>query len=163
MSAASPGSISRAARAAARLGAVQALYQMDVAGTALNEVLAQFASRRVGEQFDDGQCGHPDAALLEDIVRGVLSAQEEIDTAIDHHASAGWKLPRLDATVRAILRAGGYELLKRPDIPPKVTISEYVNVARAFFEGGDEPGFINGVLDAVARAHRADELHGRHR
>ena len=158
MSAAAPHRNSRAARAAARLGAVQALYQMDVAGSPLHEVLAQFASRRVGERFDDGQCGHPDAELLEDIVRGVLRAQEEIDRAIDHHASAGWKLPRLDATVRAILRAGGYELLKRPDIPPKVTISEYVDVARAFFDDGDEPGFVNGVLDALARAHRADEL-----
>ncbi len=147
------------ARAAARLGAVQALYQMDVAGTPLETVLAEFATRRVGGNFDDGECGDPDQRLLADIVRGVVGAQERIDRAVNRHLTEKWKLPRLDATVRAILRAGGYELLFRDDIPPRATISEYVDVARAFFEGGDEPGFVNGVLDALAREKRPEELH----
>jgi len=147
------------ARSAARLGAVQALYQMDVAGAALEDVLTDFASRRIGEQFDNGECGEPDQTLLKNIVRGVLRQQTEIDNAVNRHLSEKWKLPRLDATIRAILRAGGYELMFRDDIPPRVTISEYVDVARAFHEGGDEPGFVNGVLDALAREKRADELH----
>ncbi len=147
------------ARKSARLGAVQALYQMDVGGAVLSDVLAEFATRRIGERFDDGECGQPDLALLEDIVRGVVREQVTIDRAVNRHLVEGWKLPRLDATVRAILRAGGYELMFREDIPPRVTISEYVDVARAFFDDGDEPRFVNGVLDALARERRADELH----
>ncbi len=147
------------ARSAARLGAVQALYQMDVGGATLSDVLAEFSSRRIGERFDDGECGDPDIQLLQSIVRGVVSDQMEIDRAVNRHLTEKWKLPRLDATVRAILRAGGFELLRRPDIPPRVTISEYVDVARAFYEGGDEPAFVNGVLDALAREHRGEELH----
>ena len=148
------------ARSAARLGAVQALYQMEVAGAPLEDVLADFASRRVGEAFEDGECGEPDQALLKDIVRGVVRGQTDIDRGVNRHLAEKWKLPRLDATVRAILRAAGYELMFRNDIPPRVVISEYVDVARAFHEGGDEPGFVNGVLDALAREKRADELHG---
>ncbi len=147
------------ARSAARLGAVQALYQMEVGGSALDEVLAQFASRRVGDDFDGGECGRPDMDLLRAIVSGVVENQTRIDRAVNRHLAEEWKLPRLDATVRAILRAAGFELLMRPDIPPRVSISEYINVAHAFHEG-DEPAFVNGVLDALAREHRGDELHG---
>ena len=147
------------ARRQARLGAVQALYQMEVGGAPLSEVLAEFASRRIGERFEDGECGRPDIALLQDIVRGVVREQTVIDRAVNRHLVSGWKLPRLDATVRAILRAGAYELMFREDIPPRVTISEYVEIAGAFFDGGDETGFVNGVLDALARERRADELH----
>ena len=147
------------ARSAARLGAVQALYQMDVAGAALDPVLTDFSGRRIGEAFDNGECGDPDQTLLKSIVRGVFREQMLIDRGVNRHLAEKWKLPRLDATVRAILRAAGYELMFRPDIPPRVVISEYVDVARAFYEGGDEPGFVNGVLDALAREKRADELH----
>ena len=145
-------------RRAARLGAVQALYQMEIAGAPVHEVLAEFASRRVGEAFDNGQCGHPDLKLLEDIVRGVQARQREIDKAVNAHLAEDWKLPKLDATVRAILRAAAHELLTRRDIPPRVTITEYVEVARAFFGDGDEPKFVNGVLDALARRARAEEM-----
>ncbi len=148
------------ARAAARLGAVQALYQMDVSGAPLETVLEQFATRRIGEAFDDGQCGKPDEALLCAIVRGVVARQTEIDRAVNRHLSEKWKLPRLDATVRAILRAAGFEMLFARDTPPRVIITQYVDVARAFHDGGDEPGFVNAVLDALAREKRADELHG---
>ena len=145
-------------RRAARLGAVQALYQMEVGGAALNEVLAEYASRRRGPQFENGQCGDPEPRLLEDIVRGVVKHQTTIDRAVNRHLAADWKLPRLDATVRAILRAAAYEILFRRDIPPRVSINEYVDIARAFFGDGDEPKFVNGVLDALARAHRAEEM-----
>jgi N utilization substance protein B len=145
-------------RLAARLGAVQALYQMEQADAPLNEVLAEYASRRVGEDLEGGQCGRPDARLLEDIVRGVVEHQAEIDRTVNRHLAEGWKLAKLDATVRAILRAAAYEILHRKDIPPKASISEYLKVARAFFDAGEEPKFINGVLDALARECRADEL-----
>ena len=145
-------------RRAARLGAVQALYQMEVGGAPLNEVLAEFASRRRGPEFENGQCGEPDPKLLEDIVRGVVKHQKDIDRAVNHHLAEDWKLPKLDATVRAILRAAGYEIMFREDIPPKVSINEYVDVAHAFFDDGDEPKFVNGVLDALAHERRAAEL-----
>ena len=145
-------------RRAARLGAVQALYQMEVGQAPLNEVLAEFASRRRGPEFEDGQCGNPDHALLEDIVRGVVRNQATVDRAVNRHLADDWKLPKLDATVRAILRAAGYELLFREDIPPKVAINEYVALAHAFFGEADEPKFVNGVLDSLAHEHRAEEL-----
>ena len=155
------GEARRLARRQARLGAVQALYQMEVGGAPLAEVLAQCASRRIGERIEDGEIGHPDLALLEDIVRGVVREQTAVDRVINRHLDERWKLPRLDATVRAILRAGAYELMFREDIPPRVTIAEYVNLAHAFFDEGDEAAFINGVLDAIAREKRADDLHTR--
>ncbi len=147
-------------RRAARLGAVQALYQMEVGGQPVHEVLAEFASRRVGEAFEDGQCGKPDLKLLEDIVRGVLARQQEIDRAVNRHLAEDWKLPKLDATIRAILRAAAHELMARPDIPPKVSINEYVELTRAFFGDGDERRFVNGVLDALAHDVRAAEMKG---
>ena len=145
-------------RLASRLGAVQALYQMEVAETPLHEVLAEFASRRVGDELENGQCGFPDNALLQDIVRGVLRHQRAIDREIQRHVRAGWELPKLDATVRAILRAGTYELMHRRDIPARAIISEYIQVAQAFFGDGDARRFVNGVLDAIARDFRAAEL-----
>ena len=144
-------------RSSARLGAVQALYQMDIAGTDLSEVLAQFGAGRMGELFEDGECGEADFAFLKDIVEGVVSRQREVDRAIEGHLAAKWTLGRLDSTLRALLRAGAYELLFRADVPARVTINEYVDVARAFFDD-EEPRVVNGVLDAVARAHRASEL-----
>jgi N utilization substance protein B len=144
-------------RSSARLGAVQALYQMDIAGTDFSEVLAQFGTGRMGEVFEDGECGEADFAFLKDIVEGVVTRQREVDLAIEGHLAAKWTLGRLDSTLRALLRAGAYELLFRPDVPARVTINEYVDVARAFFDD-EEPRVVNGVLDAIARAHRAAEL-----
>ncbi len=139
-----------AERSAARLGAVQALYQMDIAKTDLSDVLAEFGSVRLGENFDGGECGEADFEFLSSLVRGVLDEQRTIDPLINERLAGGWKLSRLDATLRAILRAGAYELKHRTDVPARVAISEYIDVAKAFFDGGDEPKVVNGVLDKLA-------------
>jgi transcription antitermination protein NusB len=145
------------ARAAARLGAVQALYQMDIAQTDLADVLADFGSIRLGEAFEEGECGEADFVLLRDIVGGVVREQRLIDRSLDDCLAEGWTLARLDATARAILRAGAYELMFRNDIPARVAISQYIDVAHAFFDGS-EPGFINAALDQLARRQRQGEF-----
>jgi len=145
------------ARSAARLGAVQALYQMDVAGTDVAEVLVQFSSRASGDAFDEGQCGEADYKLLVAIVEGVVREQEAIDLAIDGVLDKTWPLARLDMTLRAIIRAGSYEIMFSENVPAKVAINEYMDVAHAFF-GEDEPRFVNGVLDGLARHRRPQEF-----
>ncbi len=144
-------------RAAARLGAVQALYQMDLAGTDVGVTLAQFSSRAMGEDFDAGQCGEADYKFLKEVVDGAVREQKSIDPAVDAILDKGWPLHRLDATVRAILRAGAYELMFMEKVPARVAISQYVDVAGAFFEA-EELKFINGVLDRLARQRRPDEF-----
>ena len=144
-------------RSAARLGAVQALYQMDLAGTDVGETLAQFSSRVMGDNFEDGQCGEADYRHLREVVDGVVREQKTIDPAVDQILDKGWPLHRLDSTVRAILRAGAYELMFLDKVPARVAISEYVDVADAFF-GPEEPRFVNGVLDRLARLRRPDEF-----
>jgi len=144
-------------RAAARLGAVQALYQMDLAGTDVGVTLAQFSARAMGEDFDAGQCGEADYKFLKEVVDGAVREQKSIDPAVDAILDKGWPLHRLDATVRAILRAGAYELMFMEKVPARVAISQYVDVAGAFFEA-EEPKFINGVLDRLARQRRPDEF-----
>ena len=146
-----------AARAAARLGAVQALYQMDIAGTDVGETLAQFSSRAVGDDFDGGQCGEADYKHLRDVVGGAVREQKTIDPAVDHILDKSWPLHRLDSTVRAILRAAAYELMFMEKVPARVAISEYVDVASAFF-GHEESNFVNGVLDRLARQRRPAEF-----
>lgn len=148
---------SPANRAAARLGAVQALYQMDIAGTDVGETLAQFSARASGDNFDDGQCGEADYKFLAEIVEGTVREQAAIDPFVDKRLDADWPLHRLDATIRAILRAAAYELMFMERVPARVTISEYVSVTSAFFDG-DEPRFVNGVLDALARQRRPEEF-----
>ncbi len=145
------------ARSAARLGAVQALYQMDIGGSDLADVLAEYGAGRIGSEFDDGQCGEADFGFLKSIVTGVVADQALIDQKVNECLGSGWTLARLESTSRAILRAGGFELMFRDDVPPKVTISEYVEVAKAFFDGS-EPGFINACLDTLARKRRPDEM-----
>ena len=144
-------------RAAARLGAVQALYQMDLSGSDVGETLAQFSSRAVGENFEDGDCGEADYKHLREVVDGVMREQKTIDPVVDAILDKAWPLHRLDSTVRAILRAGAYELMFMERVPARVAISEYVDVADAFF-GKEEPRFVNGVLDRLARQHRRDEF-----
>jgi N utilization substance protein B len=144
-------------RSAARLGAVQALYQMDIAGTDVGETLAQFSARAVGEDFEDGQCGEADYKHLRDVVDGVVREQAAIDPAVDRVLDKNWPLHRLDTTVRAILRAAAFELMFLEKVPARVAVSEYVDVAAAFF-GEEEPKFINGVLDRLARQRRPDEF-----
>lgn len=146
-----------AARSAARLGAVQALYQMDIAGTDVGEVLAQFSARAAGDDFEDGQCGEADYKFLKEIVDGVVREQGQIDPRINASLAKEWPLPKLDSTVRAILRAGCYELMFMDRVPARVALNEYVELAHAFFDG-EEAGFINGVLNQLARASRPAEF-----
>jgi len=144
-------------RGAARLAAVQALYQMDLGGTTLPEVVAEFETHRLGKEVDGEQYRVADAAYFRDIVEGVVAHQRELDPAIDIELATGWRLGRVDATLRAILRCGAFELGHRKDVPARVIISEYVDVANAFFEG-EVPGVVNGVLDSIARKARLDEF-----
>ena len=144
-------------RSAARLGAVQALYQMDLAGTDVGEVLAQFSSRAAGDAFDEGQCGPADFSFLKDVVDGVVREQRTIDPALDRLLDKSWPLARLDATLRAILRAAAYEIMFMEKVPARVAINEYLDVAHAFFDE-QEPKLLNGVLNTLARQRRPDEF-----
>ena len=144
-------------RGAARLAAVQALYQMDLSGTTLPEVIAEFETYRLGKEVDGDQYRNADAAFFRDIVAGVVRDQKTLDPAIDHTLAQGWPLTRIDTTLRAILRAGAFELANRRDVPSRVAISEYVDVAKAFFDD-DAPAVVNAVLDALAHELRAGEF-----
>lgn len=136
---------------------MQALYQMDLAGTDVGETLAQFSARAAGDDFDGGQCGEADYKFLKEIVDGTVRQQAAIDPELDRILDKGWPIHRLDATVRAILRAGAYEVMFMERVPARVAISQYVDVASAFFEI-EEPKFINGVLDRLARERRPQEF-----
>src|SRR5690349_5937454 len=140
------------ARRSARLAAVQALYQMEMSGLGSLEVAEEFAAYRFAELP-----APPDAEFFNTIVDGVPRHQVEIDRAIAASLSQNWRLERVDSILRAILRCGVFELVARRDVPAKVVIDEYVALAGAFF-GGDEPGFINGALDTIARRKRAPEF-----
>ena len=137
-------------RGAARLAAVQALYQMDVGHQSLEDTLAQFNTYRLGREIEGEQYLPADADFFGQIVRGVIKAQLEIDPMVDSALAAGWPMARIDATLRAILRAAAFELLRRKDIPAGVVITEYVDIAKAFFEG-EVPGLVNGVLVSIAK------------
>ncbi|MFZ1990065.1 MAG: transcription antitermination factor NusB [Alphaproteobacteria bacterium] len=149
----SAGGNSGEARHFARLGAVQALYQMEMSGEGHETVLREFKDHRFGKPIDDMEMPQADCAHFERIVNGVIARQDEIDQGINKVLRAGWPLARLDATVRAILRAGAFELLACPDVPPKVALNEYVELASEFYSG-EEPAFINGVLDGYLRSLR---------
>lgn len=144
-------------RSAARLAAVQALYQMETAGQGVEATIREFTDHRLGGEIEGEQIHKADAAFFADILRGAVETQSRLDPYLARQLATGWRLSRLDATVRAILRAGLYEMIRRPDVPYKVVINEYVEIARAFFDA-DEPGFINAVLDAAAKEARGDEL-----
>ena len=144
-------------RGAARLAAVQALYQMDLSGATLPEVIAEFETYRLGKEVDGDQYRDADAAFFRDIVSGVVRDQKTLDPAIDRTLAKGWPLTRIDTTLRAILRAGVFELANRADVPARVVISEYVDVAKAFFDD-DAPAVVNAVLDALAHELRAGEF-----
>lgn len=140
-------------RAAARLAAVQALYQHEMEGTAQAKLLDEFHQHRLGREIEDEQYAEADVDFFDDLVAGVLARREEIDALLSERLAEGWSLARLDKTMLQILRAGAYELLARADIPTGAAISKYVDVAHAFFEPR-EAKFVNGVLDAVAKAVR---------
>ena len=147
-------SAARQARAVARLAAVQALYQMEAAGAGVEAVVREFRDHRFDADLEGEPLARADETFFADLARGVVGAQREIDAAVSQRLAAGWKLERLDATVRAILRSGAYELMRRPDVPCEVVLDEYVEIAKSFFEG-PEPAFVNAALDAIARDERA--------
>jgi len=140
----------RMARSAARLYAVQALYQMDMTGAPAAGVIREFTLYRLGRDQEGVTYNEPDVAFFDDIARGCDARRAEVDEKIAVALSGGWTVGRLEALLRAVLWAGAYELLHRPDVPAKAAINEYVDMARAFFSG-KEPGLVNGVLDRIAR------------
>ena len=144
-------------RAAARLAAVQALYQMEVADKGLNDILAEFETHWIGREVEGAQYKPAELGFFRDILSGVLADQRAIDRALDETLAQGWPLKRVEALMRAILRAGLYELKARPEVPARVAIKEYVDVAGAFF-GKEEAGMINAVLDGLARQTRPKEF-----
>jgi N utilization substance protein B len=145
------------ARSAARVAAVQALYQMDLAATDLNQVIAEFATDRIPQAKRNELIHGADPVFFADILRGVVRRQRDIDPSVDQTLATGWRLFRVDSILRAILRAATFELLERPDVPARVVINEYINVAKAFFDH-EEPRVVNGVLDKLARSIRAAEF-----
>jgi N utilization substance protein B len=144
-------------RGAARLAAVQALYQMDLAATPINEALAQFESHWIGREVEGEEYLPAEAAHFRDVVRGVVEDQRKLDPLIDQALQKGWPLKRIETVLRAILRAGAYELDRKPDVPARVVVAEYVDVANAFVDR-EETGMINAVLDQLARQLRAGEF-----
>lgn len=144
-------------RGAARLAAVQALYQMDVGGASTDEVLAEFEAWRLGRETEGVRYRDADQPFFRDIVSTVVRDQRELDPLIHAALAQGWPLARIDTTLRAILRSAAHELKNRSDVPARVVIDEYVDVAKAFFEG-DEPRVVNGVLDVLAREMRPAEF-----
>lgn len=139
----------KARRSGARLAAVQALYQMEQTGQSARSVILDFLEDRLGLDDDGSPIEEADPDLFKDVVNGVVDRQSDIDAAIVARLADGWRIERLDATSRAILRAGVYELIGRDDLPVQIVLDEYVSIAHAFFEGA-EPKFINGLLDSVA-------------
>ncbi len=146
-------------RTAARVAAVQALYQMDMAGTDLNAVIDEFVRLRFSRPPEDEVASGADAVFFTELLRGVVRRQRDIDPLVDQQLAEGWRLIRIDAIVRAILRAGVFELMERPDVPARVVINEYINVAHSFF-ADEEPKVVNGVLDKLARRLRSAEFDG---
>lgn len=143
-------------RGAARLAAVQALYQMDIGGTGVLEVVAEYETFRLGQEIDGETYLKADASWFRAIVAGVVRDQTKIDPLIKSSLQDDWALSRLDSTVRAILRAGTFEILERKDVPVPVIVTEYVEIARAFFEE-DEPKLVNAVLDRIAKQVRGEK------
>lgn len=146
------------ARSAARLAAVQALYQQHMEGTPLARLLDEFHQHRLGrtideDAFDEAEYAEAEVPFFDDVVRGVDARHDEIDALVASKLASGWSLARLDRAMLQVLRAGTYELLARADVPAPVAINEYVEVAKAFFDDG-QAKFVNGILDAVAKEAR---------
>lgn len=144
-------------RRAARLAAVQALYQMDLAGAPDKTVVREFRDHYFGHADELGKT-EADEQFFEDLVTGVVANQDAVDAAISDHLSEKWKLSRIDMTLRAIMRAASFEVIHRPDVPALVVIDEYVSIAADFFDGGKEMGFVNGALDKLAKHVRKAEF-----
>lgn len=140
-------------RSAARLAAVQALYQLEMEGTAMAMLLDEFHQHRLGAEIEGDQYAEAEVAYFDDVVKGASARRDEIDDLLAGKLAEGWKLERLDKTMLQVLRAGAWELLARADVPTATVITEYVDVAHAFFESR-EAKFVNGVLDSVAKVVR---------
>lgn len=143
----------RQSRSVARLMAVQALYQRAMAGTGTARLIAEFHAHRLQGDGTDQELAPAESAFFDDLVQGVIAREEEIDARIADYLTAGWTLARLDPLMHAILRAGAFELMARPDVPLAAVVSEYVDVARAFYPR-EEAGFVNAVLDRIGHAAR---------
>lgn len=141
------------ARSSARLAAVQALYQQHMEGTKLAKLLDEFHQHRLGKEIDETQFAEAEVAFFDDLVAGVEARRDEIDAMIASKLADGWTVKRLDKTMLQILRCGAYELIARVDVPKAAAISEYVDVAKAFFDDR-EAKFVNGVLDALGQEAR---------
>ena len=146
-----------AERSAARLAAVQALYQMDISGKGVIDAFAEFEAFWIGREVEGITFQPSDTEFFRDVLSGVVNHQRAIDVKVDASLSNDWPLTRVEAVLRAILRAGGYEMMFRKDVPARVVITEYVTVAQSFYDD-DEPGLVNAVLDALARDVRPGEL-----
>jgi N utilization substance protein B len=142
------------ARSVARLAAVQALYQMETSNAGVETVVREFTDHRFDRDLDGESLAAADEVFFAEVVRGAVAEQGPIDRAIARRLASGWKLERVDATLRAILRSGAFELMRRPDVPVEVVIDEYLEITKSFFDG-PEVGFVNGALDAIARDERA--------
>ena len=142
-------------RGAARLAAVQALYQMDIGGSGVLEVVAEYETHRLGQEIDGETYLKADAGWFRSIVAGVVRDQTVLDPLIGTALQDDWALSRLDSTVRAILRAGTFEIVERKDVPIAVIVTEYVEIAHAFF-GEDEPKLVNAILDRIAKQVRPE-------
>jgi N utilization substance protein B len=147
-------------RGAARLAAVQALYQMDIAGAGLNEIVAEYEGHWLGREVEGEAYLPAEAAFFRDVVSGVVREQRKLDPLIDAALARGWPLKRIEALLRAVLRAGAYELDHRRDVPARVVVSEYADVANAFVDA-DETGMVNAVLEQLARQMRGEEFAAR--
>ena len=144
-------------RRGARLSVVQALYEMEIGGRGVTEAMAEFEAFWIGQEVEEIELPKAEIAFFRDLLGGVVREQRLVDRAVDELLAKDWPLKRVEAVVRAVLRAGAYELAFRKDVPARAVISEYVAVARAFYDG-DEIGMINAVLDRMARDFRADEF-----
>ena len=144
----------RQSRSVARLAAVQALYQMETGGAGVETVIREFADHRFGRDLEGVRLAHADEPFFAELVRGVVAEQATIDVAIKRRLARDWRLDRIDATARAILRIGAFELMHLPETPAEVAIDEYVEIAKSFFHG-TEARFINAALDAIGRDERS--------
>ncbi len=147
----------QAARSAARIAASQALYQMDLTGADVTDVISEFTTLRFPNSEAGETIAGADPAFFAELLRGVVRRQRDLDPMIDEQLASGWRLQRIDSILRAILRSGAFELVERGDVPARVVINEYIDVAHAFFDD-DEPKVVNGVLDRLAHRLRPAEF-----
>ncbi len=145
----------RQARSVARLAAVQALYQMEMSGAGVEAIVREFSQHRFDRDLEGERLAEADEAFFAEILRGVVMDRPAVDAAISRRLAAGWRLDRIDATARAIIRCAVYEMTGAPRTPAEIAIDEYVEVAKSFFGESAETSFVNGVLDGIARDDRA--------